>query len=191
MISKVGAGDPTSNAVILSRDDLLAIFDSNPGRAEDKYLALYRKLVRYFAWKRQSDPEDLAQEALKRGLNRLQCGQRITTDNPESYFFGVARNLVREGWATMAEEQLDLHKPGPFLSSFRNLHRVEQRIFLAECLGGLPEDESAMLMAYAQGEGLAWTQKTGLPPATLRSRIHRLRKRLETLASRPVPKVSR
>ena len=169
-------------SALLSQTELLAIFDPNRERAEDKYLDLYHKLVRYFAWNRKFEPEDLAQEALKRGLNRLQQGQKITVQNPESYFFGVARNLLRESWNTQANEPLEDHVPAPVLPLFRNLNREEQAVFLTECLRNLPENELEMLMAYTQGEGEAWARKAGLQPTTLRSRIHRIRKRLENLA---------
>jgi DNA-directed RNA polymerase specialized sigma24 family protein len=61
---------------------MLNILDSDPGRAEKKYRELCQKLTRYFEWNRQTDPEDLAQEALKRGFDRLQEGQKITVDDP-------------------------------------------------------------------------------------------------------------
>lgn len=173
--------------VSLSRSELLAILDPDSQRAEAKYIALHQKLVRYFEWNRAAEPEDMAQEALKRGFVRLQEGQKITVDDPAAYFFGIAHNLVREGWSARKPEplpeQFEDQQTFPTQPSFRNLNPSEQAVFLTQCLRGLPGEEFEMLMAYVEGNGEAWGKKAGLEPGALRLRIHRLRKRLEKLAS--------
>jgi len=184
--------------VTLSRIELLTVLDPDPGQAEAKYIDLHQKLVRYFEWNRSAEPEDMAQEALKRGFTRLHEGQKITTDNPAAYFFGIARNLVREGWSLRRTEQLpqqlEDHPLFTVKPSFQTLNPSEQAVFLQQCLRGLPKDEFEMLMAYVEGNGEAWGQKAGVEPGALRLRIHRLRKRLEKLAriraSTSVPKKS-
>jgi RNA polymerase sigma factor (sigma-70 family) len=175
-------GQGPSGPILMSRSELLAIFDANPADAEEKCVELYEKLVLYFQWNRRPDPEDLAQETFRRGFTRLQEGQEITAEKPESYFYGIARNLVREGWSARVAEQLDDQEPFPAPTTFRNLTREEQLVFLKECLRDLPKKELRMLMAYLDGEGEAWARKAGIPVATLRTRVHRLRKRLERLA---------
>jgi DNA-directed RNA polymerase specialized sigma24 family protein len=165
-----------------SRTALLAIFDSNQDRAEEKYHQLYEKLVRYFAWNRSSEPEDMAQEALKRGLTRLREGKQITAENPESYFFGIARNIVRESWNALKEKPYLGQVQERDLPLFCNLNRGEQVVFLKECLRGLSRDDVEMLIAYLQGNGKTWAREAGLRLSTLRSRVHRARKRLELLA---------
>ena len=168
---------------MLTRSQLLAVFDPDPKRAEARYLELHQKLVRYFEWNQVAEPEDLAQEALKRGFTRLQEGQKITTDDPAGYFFGIARNLVREGWSIRKTEPLE-DQPLPIAQpSFRSLNPSEQLVFLRQCLRNLPKDDVEMLIAYVEGNGEAWGRKVGLEPGALRLRIHRLRKRLESLAS--------
>lgn len=173
-----GPGGP----ILMSRSELLAILDPNPAQAEEKYLDLFQKLVLYFEWNRRPDPQDLAQETFRRGFSRLQQGQTITADKPESYFYGIARNLVREGWSVRVIEQLGDHEPFPAPTTFHNLTREEQLVFLKECLRDLHKNELRMLVAYLEGEGETWARKAGIPPATLRTRVHRLRKRLEGLA---------
>jgi DNA-directed RNA polymerase specialized sigma24 family protein len=171
-----------SKPVTLSQNQLLAVFDSDPKRAEERYRELHQKLVRYFEWNQAADPEDMAQEALKRGITRLQEGQRITTDDPAGYFFGIARNLVREGWNARKTEPLEDQPLPSAQPSFRSLNPSEQAIFLRQCLRTLPKDDMEMLIAYVEGNGEAWGQRAGLEPGALRLRIHRLRKRLESLA---------
>jgi DNA-directed RNA polymerase specialized sigma24 family protein len=167
---------------LLSPADLLAILDANPDRAEKEYVRLFAMLVKYFEWNRKQDPEDLAQETMRRAFSRFQAGQKITVEDPAGYFYGIARNLLRESWRKPRMDQIedpDLPPPEP---SFRNLTRGEQLIFLRECLKTLPRDEFDMLLAYVEGNGEAWAQEAGLPLGTLRTRIYRIRKRLEELA---------
>jgi len=174
-------GTPSQNPS-MSRSELLAVFDADALQAEEKYLELYQRLVLYFEWNRRPDPEDLAQEALRRGFTRLRQGQKITAEKPESYFYGIARNLIREGWSARVVEQLSDQEPLPAMPTFHNLTREEQLVFLKECLRDLPKDELRMLMAYLDGEGEAWARKARIPHATLRTRVHRIRRRLEKLA---------
>ena len=166
----------------LSRSDLLAVLDPNPGQAEEKYVELFETLVKYFEWNRKTDPEDLAQETLRRAFSRLQEGQKITIDDPAGYFFGIARNLVRESWSAPRVEQIEDMDLPRSESFFHNLTRGEQLVFLRECLQTVPKDELEMLLAYVEGNGEAWARKAGLPLGTLRMRIHRTRRRLEELA---------
>jgi len=167
----------------LSTKDLLAIFDSDPERAGEKYIELHHNLVRYFEWNRRADAEDLAQETLKRGFSRLQEGQRITTKEPAGYFFGIARNLVREDWRVRKHDQLETDDQPSSPSPFHNLDPAEQRVLLKECIRELSHDEFAILLAYLDGDGDSLARQKGLQPGTLRLRIHRIRKRLEKLVS--------
>jgi hypothetical protein len=44
-------------------DRLLTLLDSDPAKAERKYLKIHRRLVKILAWNRCSDPNELANEA--------------------------------------------------------------------------------------------------------------------------------
>jgi DNA-directed RNA polymerase specialized sigma24 family protein len=181
-----------SKPVMLSQSQLLAVFDPDPKRAEERYLELHQKLVRYFEWNRAAEPDDMAQEALKRGFARLQEGQTITAQDPAGYFFGIARNLVREGWSVRKTEQLEDQPLLAAQPSFRRLNPSEQAIFLRQCLYTLPKDDREMLIAYVEGNGDAWGRKAGLEPGALRLRIHRLRKKFEAMAdARTITSVTR
>jgi len=169
------------NLPALSQSELLAILDADPGRAEEKYRELYQKLARYFEWNRQADPEDLAQEALKRGFSRLQEGQKITVDDPAGYFFGIARNLLRERVNSRKTEEIDDSHLARSQSLFRGLDANEQLVFLKQCLRQLPRSDFNLLSAYLGGEAEAWGKKAGVSASTVRMRIHRIRKRLEAL----------
>jgi DNA-directed RNA polymerase specialized sigma24 family protein len=184
-----GEAGTEAQSVALPQTTLLAVFSADHDRAKEKYWALYQKLVRYFGWNRTADPEDLAQEVFLRGLRRLRQGQEITVENPENYFFGIARNLVRESWRIFRAEQFagQASEPDPCL--FRALNRMEQLVFLKECLYDLEQEDVELIIAYLRGHGDEWARKAGMRPSTLRSRVHRARKRLEHLAvsKRPQP----
>lgn len=171
-----------SNAV--STVNLLELFHVNAEVAEDRYRSLYHRLVRYFSWNRQQEPEDLAQESLRRALQRLRHGQKITTQNPEAYFFGVARNVLRESWHSVLPERLDAVENLQPRSSYRKLYTEETRVFFLQCIRDLSAEELEMIVAYTEGLGDAWARKAGLKPATVRSRVSRIRKRLEALRDR-------
>lgn len=169
------------NPPALSQDELLVILDPDHERAEEKYVELYYKLARYFEWNRQPDPEDLAQEALKRGFVRLQQGQKITVDDPAGYFFGIARNLLRERASSRNVEEFEEQHLAQTHRFFYGLDTHEQRVFLRECLEGLPDDDLNLLLAYVEGKIEAWGANAGIPPGAARMRVHRIRRRLEML----------
>lgn len=164
----------------LSQDDLLKILDPDPVAAEQKYLEVCLLLRRYFEWRQTPDPDDMVQETLRRVFERLQGGQKITTENPISYFMGFAQNLVREGWKVRKSEPLDeqlLSKSPPL---FRTLNRAEQKIFLRECLRKLSNEDVELLAASLERGNIAtWAEKQGLGFAAVRVRLYRIRKRLQ------------
>ena len=163
------------------------ILDPDSSRAEEKYRELFEHLVRYFEWKRILTPDDLAQETLKRGFARLQEGAKITTENPAAFFFGIARNLVRESWRNPRLEQLEESdwEAASADKTSRHLHGSEQTVLLRECLQKLSEGEFNMLRAYLDGEGEVWAQKAGISLNALHARVHRLRRQLERSVNFP------
>src|SRR5215471_18471707 len=87
--------------------DPLAILDPDPVRAEALFRELRTQLVRFLEWQKCQDPEDAAQEALARGFKRIAEGADTSASGARSYFFGIAKNLVKEGWKSRKEELLD------------------------------------------------------------------------------------
>lgn len=177
-----------AKSVGLPQTTLLAVFSADHDRAKEKYWTFYQKLVRYFGWNRTADPEDLAQEVFLRGWRRLRQGQQITVENLENYFFGIARNLVRESWRILREEEFAGQAAEPDPCLFRALNRMEQLVFLKECLHDLAQGDVELIIAYLGGHGDEWARQAGMRPSTVRSRVHRARKRLEHLAVPKCPK---
>src|SRR5262245_15491467 len=79
-------------------DALLAALAADRVLAAQRYLELRGRLVRFFAWRQVSTPEDLADETLDRVCRRLADGVRIEAEDPALYVHGVARNVLREHW---------------------------------------------------------------------------------------------
>jgi DNA-directed RNA polymerase specialized sigma24 family protein len=167
----------------LSSSEWLSLLDSDASVAADKYSELSRGLVRYFEWNRCLEPEDMAQETLLRGFGRLRTGASITIDDPRGYFWGIAKNVRREGWKPSREVSIESMDFPISDSEFRRLNRADQTIFLRECQDALPAKEKEMLIAYAEGQGAEWRVRNGIKPSALRLRIHRLRQKLERQAA--------
>jgi DNA-directed RNA polymerase specialized sigma24 family protein len=175
-------GDSQKTDMVPS-SEWLRLLDSDPSAASDKYSELSRGLVRYFEWNRCLEPEDMAQETLLRGFRRLRAGASITIGDPRGYFWGIAYNVLREGWKPPREVSIEGRDFPISDSEFRRLNRAEQSIFLRECQDALPAKEKEMLIAYADGRGAEWGVRNGIEPGALRLRIHRLRQKLERQAT--------
>ncbi len=158
-------------------DRLLAVLDPDPQRAAVLYHELRHKLIRFVSRNGCASPEDVAQEAMVRGFRRLLEGTEITAANRHSYFFGIARNLVKEGWRGRGHESLDQAAWEKVPSADRTIEGVEARLTLARCLRGLAKHDRELLIRYHTGDaedrrGLA--RENGITLDNLRVRIHRL-----------------
>jgi DNA-directed RNA polymerase specialized sigma24 family protein len=135
---------------MLSQTDLLALFDSDPYRAEEKYRELYKQLVHFFERKCYRDPEDLAQETLRRGFSKLQQGYEIKSTNPTLYFFDIARHVTQDSFRAYRENSLEDLEPPSTLRLFHNLNQSEQWVLLRECFGDLNDDDFEALIAFGR-----------------------------------------
>ena len=55
-----------------------------------------RKLVKFFIWRRCTEPEDLADETISRLLKTTNAGTQISADKPYSFAYAIAMNVFRE-----------------------------------------------------------------------------------------------
>jgi len=184
-------GSPDRKPAPLSQRELLAILDPDVERAEDKYLELWRKLERFFEWKQASDPADLVQETIARALSNLQAGKTITTDDPARYFFGIAKNLIKEGWKPRRQEPLEEDEFPGEAATFLGLDHAEQNIYLKECLCELSQEDFDLLSAYIEGEAKEWGSARGLRPGAIRLRVYRIRKRIEDRVKARISRVAK
>ena len=137
-------GDPRRSA--------LTVAGSVPVRAQEKYGELFRRLERFFEWRRCESPEDLAQETILRVLNKVARGELIiNTGDITPLFYGFAKNLLLESRRAAArnrtEELTELLAPGT-----EGAGPTESRILVAQCLKVLSPRERRLLIAYYAGD---------------------------------------
>jgi len=163
-------------------EHFLAVLDPDPVRAEQKCALLRDKLVFYFRKHHVSSPDDLAQEVFLRARSRIGEGQTVYAEHPESYFFGIARNLLREEWKRAAhqEEELPEELPAPVSDA----ESMERRMLLEDCLRNLEAENRALLKTYIhegpERTGLAY----GISANAASIRFHRLVARLREHAGK-------
>jgi DNA-directed RNA polymerase specialized sigma24 family protein len=190
-----------------SSDDFLRLFDPDPVRASEKYNQLFRRLVRFFEWRRCNEPEDLAQDTIGRGLSKI-----FSVDlhvEPAHYFFGIARLVVMEDRkravrrnrfvplienVTSDVEQFEadddegehqdaLHEiPNPtFDVSLAHTHDEAVHLF-QKTLRRLPSRDAKLLMRYLNAKDrVALARQLKLSAGHLRVKFHRIKTQLVQL----------
>jgi RNA polymerase sigma factor (sigma-70 family) len=185
-----------------SLDRLLLLFDEEPRRAGEKYELMRVKLIRFFQCRGCQLAPDLADEVMNRVARRAQEGEEIRVATLGDYFYGVARNVLREFIrspenASSPIEELEL---SPRLAAqsaaqsedLRNgsddRHDTESRLdCLESCLAKLPAETRDLVISYYQEEAgrkvrnrQRLAESMGVPMNALRIRVHRIRAKLET-----------
>jgi RNA polymerase sigma factor (sigma-70 family) len=171
------------------RQEFLLLFDPDPARAEEKLAALFGRLVKFFEWRNCVSPEDLAQETLARGLAKVSEGAEIYSADPVSYFFGIAKNIVREDRRPRRYESSVCLDDLPGVAS-PEFNRVDAEIQLNQCLSRLPESDRELLVRFHTEDHQSVCAHLRLTANALRVRVHRARKKLEKLMQQPRPDVS-
>jgi len=166
-------------------DRLLARLDADPGRAAAEFDRLRRTLIKFFDWRGASAPDDAADETLDRLAGKL---EEVDVVDVPAFAHGIARLVLHEvqrdearrgsldGLELAAPEKEDGPVPEPLLRQLR------------QCLEGLPRENRDLLLAYyATGDGTGkiegrqrLARKWGLSANALRSRVQRLRDRVES-----------
>lgn len=177
-------------------DLLLANLDADREIAARKYEIIRAKLLKYFECRGCPSPEDLTDDTINRVARRLYEGRQIWTIEPASYFYGVARNVLREYWASPEREFATLESlppVHPYTGALRHQEvereqlNLERRLdWLAACLNQLPAESRELILDYYQGEKgerirhrKQMAERLGIPQNALRIRVHRIRERLE------------
>jgi DNA-directed RNA polymerase specialized sigma24 family protein len=166
-------------------DRLLARLDGDPGRAAAEFARLRRTLCKFFDWRGASSPDDAADDTLERLAGKLE--EEVEVLDVPAFAHGIARLVLHEvqrrearhgsleDLELAAREQVDGPVPEILLRNLR------------PCLDALPRDSRDLLLSYyAVGDGAEkiegrrrLARKHGLSPNALRSRVQRLRDRVE------------
>src|ERR1051326_6691653 len=77
-------------------DKLFQLLEPDAKSVECVFRQCRLKLVKFFAWRRCEDPDNLADETISRLLKNVQGGQEILAENPYSYVYAIANNVFKE-----------------------------------------------------------------------------------------------
>ncbi len=185
-MSSGGTGGGSPQPSTSGFDVLLRRLHEDPGQAEAAFEQLRRTLVRFFGWNGVPIPEDAADDTITRVARRLDEGHAIQ-DVPD-FALGVARLVLRESWrAGKRFESLDDAGAERWAAPPAPEPEPDVSIHLERCLELLPDDARGLVLAYyagAPGQDKIRVRTTlagehGLTPNALRSRVQRLRDRLE------------
>lgn len=171
----------------------LACLDADATRAGEQYEHIRLTLVKFFDWRRAQFPEELADEALNRVIRKVEEGETLR-DVP-SYCLGVARLVWRESLKRPENQRADLEDIGPLAAPASENEEDERQACFERCLRELSPENRQIILQYYQDERrqkinnrLALTELLGIPLNALRSRVQRIRDRLEQCVMRCLKK---
>jgi DNA-directed RNA polymerase specialized sigma24 family protein len=155
----------------------------DPEQAGQEYERLRRALVKFFDWRGVSPPDECADDVLDRLARKLEDTE---VENVQKYVYGIARLVALERRRAPAFSSIEampglaLAAPAP-AEEQSGLHGCFDR-----CLAELPEESRSLLLRYYEGEQQAkitnrrrLAAMLGVTENALRSRVQRLRDRLE------------
>ena len=166
-------------------DNLLTWLDPDRERAGEKYVVIRQQLIKIFVWNRASDPDGLADETITRVARKVAGLRESYVGDPSLYFYGVARNLLRE---LRRSPKRHLQPEREEIVSEVTDDESRERLYecLDKCLNELSPANRELLLRYyeASKREKVKTRQTlaaqfGLQPSTLRMRVFRIRTTLE------------
>ena len=170
-----------------SFDEILAWLNSDRDVAAQQYLQLRHDLVKVFGWNRCADPEGLTDEVFDRVSKRVRELRQTFTGDPRLFFYGVARNLIKERskkfWFQVSLDDTDLAA-----TSSVDLHdeiRMRREECLEPCLQKISHDKRELILNYYAKEKQAKidhraeiAKQLGMSVEALRVRVYRIRNSL-------------
>jgi RNA polymerase sigma factor (sigma-70 family) len=170
-----------------SFDEILAWLNSDRDVAAQQYLQLRHDLVKVFGWNRCADPEGLTDEVFDRVSKRVRELRQTFTGDPRLFFYGVARNLIKERskkfWFQVSLDDTDLAA-----TSSVDLHdeiRMRREECLELCLQKISHDKRELILNYYAKEKQAKidhraeiAKQLGMSVEALRVRVYRIRNSL-------------
>jgi DNA-directed RNA polymerase specialized sigma24 family protein len=171
---------------------MLAELHPDIERAGEQYEKIRRKLVKLFEWRGCPDAEECADETFNRVAQKIGKGASIWTDEPYSFFHGVALYVLREyqrraeQTAKALEEVAQMQDisvdPEDLLSRETEERERERHLeCLNRCLQRLPPESLHLITKYHHGEGSTdkarrkeLAQELGITPNALRIRAYRI-----------------
>ncbi|MEW6734893.1 MAG: sigma-70 family RNA polymerase sigma factor [Acidobacteriota bacterium] len=162
----------------------LSCLDADTERAGEKYEAIRRKLVKVFDWRGAHFPEECADETINRIIRKLESGETIH-DIP-TYCYGIARLVFLETLKKPSNRKVSLDELNSVAAPPLQEEENAQQECFERCLGKLPIETRQLILQYYQDERRdkinnrqALADRLGIPLNALRSRVQRIRDKLE------------
>jgi RNA polymerase sigma factor (sigma-70 family) len=177
-------------------NEVLAWLDSDREVAANMYVRLRQDLARIFIWNRCSDPEGLTDEVFDRVSRKVHDLRQAYEGDPRLFFYGVARNLVKEN-AKKVKVHASFDDVGAAMRSRVQVEDDKEESVNARehcleiCLKALPSEQRRLILDYYSMEKQAKiphrvkiAEQLGLTVETLRVRVYRIRVTLEECIER-------
>lgn len=166
-----------------SFDSLLEWLDKDRESAGEKYQEVRLKLIKIFACKGCSFPEDLADETINRVTQKLSEIKETYVGNPLLYFSSVSRLIYLEN-TRKTPNKVEL---SPNLEEIaKNIETSLEYECLEHCLEKLPSQSRELILDYYEEEKKAKiegrkniAERLGIELNALRLRVNRIRTGLE------------
>ena len=156
-------------------NSLLTWLDPDRDKAGYKYEEIRQRLIKIFACRGCSSPEDLADETINRVAKKAWELADIYVGNPALYFYGVANNVHLEHL-----RRRPVPIPPPSREPDEEANRAHE--CLERCMQELTPENRELVLTYYQGEKKAKVdhrkevaERLGIALNALRIRAHRIR----------------
>jgi len=163
---------------------LLAGFDPSPERAGAKYESIRAALVKFFDWQGAFFPEELADETFNRVARKLDEGNDLR--DPATYCHGVARFVLLESRKRADNHRTEFDEATNIAVQPKAEVDDERRTSFERCLNELPIESRQLVLRYYRDDRRqkidgrqSLATHLGIPLNALRSRVQRIRDRLE------------
>jgi RNA polymerase sigma factor (sigma-70 family) len=176
-----------------SFDEILAWLDPDRELAGSIYVELRYALVKIFAWNHCADPEGMTDETFDRVAKQVHDLRSTFEGNPKLFFYGVARNLIKEYHKKVKSfvPIEDIDPPGNPPEEEDEESANLRAECLDACLGELSSEKRELILAYYAKEKQAkidhrseMARQHSVPMGTLRVRAYRIRATLEACIER-------
>ena len=152
----------------------LMLFWLNPDRekAAQKYESVRRRLIEFFASRRFSDAERLADDTIDRVVTKVPQISVGWVGDPLHYFLAVAKMIMLENSRPTPAPLPVPEPPDP-----EELERQDR--CLEHCLELVSQDERTLILAYIDGkkkERHAQAETLGISANALRIRVYQIKK---------------
>jgi DNA-directed RNA polymerase specialized sigma24 family protein len=166
----------------------------DPGKA---YESIRRRLIKFFEWRGCSREDELADATIDRVASLLGDGRVIACKDAFSFFYGVARNILRESWTKNVPISVDQvagwieRFPDPRATQETDSENENRLACLETCAAHLSDFDRMLIVQYYVGDKsvrIANRRKLagsmGISLNALRIRAYRIRSDLEHSVAR-------